>query len=547
MQSSSDLVYSPRRSRADAACLVFVLGIAIIWTSAAIWWHPQLERGDAFIFRDASHVLTVTDDLLSGRTLYKDVFYAYGPIAASTYTVAARLFGNSPTTLLCMQQLLSLTVVALSYRLLRAMLSERAATCFLIVALFPLILLPGSSLADFSGLDYVSLERIPVLLIALLWKRPEERRLWDGLTLGCLLGLLQGVKFGGAFVAGAALLVTDLCYLPEINRDRLSRLCWLKVNLVVLGMFCLIEAGWIAFAFGVLPQDIALDAVWPKYLLKSYQWYVGASDRWPTWHNAGYFVTAQLLVVSCIPLALFGILASFRKRAKLPDFDARCHAGRAVYLAAFFFIGAAIYFRHVWHFTQYAWTLVLAASLGFHYWNVTSRMALAALWLPTIAWSAKAIFFRSADPLLVRETFASGDALWVDHSRRTQLKSLRTALLSRQNDATPARGVIFFPEGGGLHHLFGIPHSARFFWFMGGLVQRHDEDDFVKSVSESDSIVVFFRGHQLHPPETDPNQWAREISLAPTFQPALAERLRGLLGAPIMIDDRCWVFPVKRR
>lgn len=526
--------------------LLFCLGVALAWTSAQLHWHPTAELWHGFIFRDAGHVLTIADQLLQGRTLYKDIFYQYGPFSAWFYASVAAVVGNSPATLLTMQQALSLVVAALAYRLLRSALPQTQTILFLIIGLFPLLLQPGSSLAEFSGLDYVSWERILLLAIALAWKPPEQRTGWYAVTQGGLLGSLQLIKFGSAFVAGAALLLVDLFYLREFAATRSSRRHWLVVNLILLAAFAVVEGGWIGAAFSFLPHQIAWDAIWPFYMLESYASYVIGADRWPRWQNAGYLLVAQLPAVTAVLLVAYSAVREARSGRVGTLLGDRGFGGFA-FLAVFFFIGLTIYFQHVWHIYQYLWAIMLAAGWAIRYARLPLQAALLALWLPAFAVSAKALLPRQPAAALVLETFPNGDKIWLEPRVRTQLAALREYLVTLTPATSSDLRVLFFPDAGGLHHFLKSPPGMRFFWFTGGgLVQKGDEAQFSSDFSALDAVVVFFKQPRNRSPGSDPAEWSRELFSKPAFGSDLNQAMRSVLADPVRIDDQCWVFPVQR-
>ena len=509
-------------------------------------WHPTAELWQGFIFRDAGHVLTIADQLLQGGALYKDIFYQYGPFPAWFYTSVAAVFGNSPATVLTMQQVLSLVVAGLAYRLLRSALPQTQTILFLIIGLFPLLLLPGSSLAEFSGLDYVSWERLLLLAIALAWKLPQQRTRWYAVAQGGLLGFLQLNKFGSAFVAGAALVLVDLFYVREFATTRSSRRQWLITNLILLASFALVEGGWIVAAFRFLPNQIAWDTIWPYYMLESYASYVIGADRWPRWQNAGYFVVAQLPAIAALFLFAYSVFRHASRRTPTAVFSGERAFGGFAFLAAFFLIGLTIYFRHVWHIYQYLWMIIPAAGWAIRDARLPLQAALLALWLPAFAMSVKGLLPRQPAAELVLETFPSGDKVWLEPVVQKRLAALHAYLLTLESPASSGPRILLFPDAGGLHHFFRAPARTRFFWFTGSLVQKHDEARFLEDFSSLDAVVVFFPQPQKSPPAPDPLAWSRQLFSRPAFGEELNRSIAARLAEPLMIDERCWVFPVVR-
>jgi hypothetical protein len=77
------------------------LAVASLALSAAvIIRRPDLVMGADFLFQDAGQSLLIADRMLSGASLYSDVFSQHGPVSAYVYTLVASLFGNTPTVYL---------------------------------------------------------------------------------------------------------------------------------------------------------------------------------------------------------------------------------------------------------------------------------------------------------------------------------------------------------------------------------------------------------------------------------------------------------------
>jgi hypothetical protein len=314
----------------------------------------------------------------------------------------------------------------------------------------------------------------------------------------------------------------------------------------LLGAFALVEGGWIATAFALLPREIAWDAIWPYFMLESYASYVIGADRWPRWQNLGYFIAAQLPAITA--LFLLGYSAFRQARGKTspsaPASDRRF--GAFAFLAAFFLIGLTIYFQHVWHIYQYLWLIMLAAGWGIRHLRIPFQIALLLLWLPAFAISAKAVLPRRSTADLVHEGFPNGDYLWLEPVVQKQVAAAREYLFALTSPASSGPKMMFFPDAGGLHHFFKSPPRTRLFWFTGSLVQKHDEARFLEDFSALDAVVVFFPQPQKRPPVPDPLAWSRQLFSRPAFSDELNRSMAARLTAPVMIDERCWIFPLRR-
>jgi len=191
--------------------------------------------------------------------------------------------------------------------------------------------------------------------------------------------------------------------------------------------------------------------------------------------------------------------------------------------------------------------IILAAGWAIRDTRLSLRAALLALWLPAFAISAKSALPRRAPPELILEKFPNGDELWLDAVVQKRLAAVYGYLLTLESPASRAPRILLFPDAGGLHHFFKSPPQTRLFWFTGSLVQEHDEARFLEDFSSVDAVVVFFPQPQKSAPVPDPLAWSRQLFSRPAFGEALNRSIAARLAKPMMIDERCWVFPVSRQ
>src|ERR1043166_7121179 len=118
---------------------------------------------------------------------------------------------------------------------------------------------PGSLIGGLTTAAYVPVERAALLACALCWTSPHRRTNRHAIAIGAVLGLWQAIRFGGAFVAGAAILIVDACSIAADPAMRRSIASWLRSSALIAATFIAFEVLWIALAFGALPRGVARD------------------------------------------------------------------------------------------------------------------------------------------------------------------------------------------------------------------------------------------------------------------------------------------------
>ena len=233
---------------------------------------------------------------------------------------------------------------------------------------------PGAYLQPYGGF-----ERILLLAIALSWRPLTERITARSVGLGLLLGLLPWIKFGSAFVAGAALFAADVIVLVE--RREIHPRNWRKIAIgnawILLGFL----VGQITLAIYLLvtqPPTIVKDAIWPAYMLGNYAGYVTSDIRFLRWQNLGYFLGAQLpvLVAATSFLLLLwrligGMPRAFQDRVTGPNERV---LGAFIFLFLFWFIGLSGYLAHVWLIMGYVWLPTIGAAYALYGLRPTLRL-----------------------------------------------------------------------------------------------------------------------------------------------------------------------------
>ncbi|HEV3049873.1 MAG TPA: hypothetical protein VGX50_06180, partial [Longimicrobium sp.] len=412
----------------DVGALLALVAGGVALGLAFLHNRPDLHHGAGFLFGDQGYSLHMTDALLDGRTLYADIASPYGPVAAHAYAAAAALYGNSAATYNAFFLAVSALNFGLVYVLLRRHVSRPAALLTAALGLVPSLLIPGALLGGFTSSPYVPLERTLLILLAIFWRPPDRRTRMDAYRLGLVLGIWPGIRFGAAFFAGAAMLVADaLCVASATERMGLGR--WARTLGGTLLVFVLCQVAWAAHAFATLPRAVAVDVLWPYYISGSYAGWVTPDLRWPGWYGWGIFF-GQYLTPAVGAVGAAWVVSRLWVRRGAPQWE---RGSLALLIPAFFFVlGALLFFRHVFHFHQFMWTLAVPVALLAQQAGGRARLALAALLVPCLALNLKATFLNPVDAALHRVRTPAGEVLWVSPAVATGL-----AAVLRAAGATP--------------------------------------------------------------------------------------------------------------
>ncbi len=533
-------------SRKDLLYVLALLLFSLLVTQIKLS-QPSLHSA-AFLFSDESHNFLVADALLKGAVLYKDVFYQYGYIPAYLYAGIAWLFGNSISTYLHLIQLLSAISIVAIYFLLRSVTSSANAFLITLLAILPQAIAPGAIAAGFTNSPYRTLEIILIAVCSLLWSSHYKQNLRWALLLGVCLGLWQGVKFGGAFVCGAAILLVDIYCLWGKSFARQTMKEWLMNRMVTLLGFLLIQLLWILISYSLLPKEIAKDVLLPLYMVDNYAGAVSSGDRYPSYISLRYFFSVQFVpLIGALGAIIFmvGNLGGLGRRESNPS-ESRAEYSRLLVPAMFFVLGSFIYFKQVWLYYAYAWTLTLG---GFYLFNTQKRFlrsAVVVVWLLAFAAFCKNSLFISADPSLVELELPNKEKLWVTPTTQRRITALNQIIsnrtssssIGRTTDAPPV--VVFYSLGAGMHSFFNVPYKGRHYWFMPGFVRPYDEESMVKNLDATDYWVVLNDSDNV---SADIDTWDGFI-ISP-LNPILREQISRRLREPIRVDPHCVVFPIK--
>ncbi len=457
--------------------------LSLAFSATAILRRPDLVRGAEFLFGDAGHNLLVADRLASGAVLYRDVFFPYGPLSAYVYSWCARALGNTPNVYLMLLAAISAANLALGF-LLVSRLVRGAAAIIVTVALASLLVIPGAIAGAFTISPYLVLERTSLLLLALAWSPPPSRTAVRSAYVGVILGVWQGVKFGGAFVGGAAWVAVDALYLASRATTRHDVRVWASRLTLTAAAFVGVEAFWIAVAFATLPSSMALDAVVPLYMFQGYS-VVTPAIRWPHWDGWRLAIGQYLLPLSAGVFGASGLLRWYRetdgRRSSLAP-----GAGGVALLLVFYLLGCLGYFHHIYHFQQFLWTLVPGAAVALVDTEPMVRVAALTAFAPGILLVARAVFVSASAPMIVTVQLPQGGAVSVNRAMADRLSALEPL-------AAGAHGAPFLvgPVASGWHYEFGVPTASRHsFFFAPELVRPYERQRFVDSLDRVAAVIA---------------------------------------------------------
>jgi hypothetical protein len=467
------------RSAEDVLATVALTIVALALSIATIVHRPQSTINTAFVFQDEGLNLLVASELASGAVLYRDLAYPYGPIPAYAHAAFAALFGNTPLAYLWFVSLLSSATIGLSYWVIRRAAAVPTAAFVAFVGMITAAIVPGSLIGGQTTAAYVSFERAMLLLAALLWRAPAWRPAKQSIAIGVALGVWQGVRFGGALVAGASVVVLDAASLVSSRVDRPAVATWLRSLAAIAAGFAVVEAAWIAIAFAMLPPAVARDTIWPSYMLETYAGWVTAEFRWLPWAGWRLFVAQYLVPCSA---GLLGAIGLYRWSAGQGQRD-----DGALFLPLIFFaVGCASYFRQVHHFRQFMWTLVPASAWELQRRGVTWRTALAVLWAPAFVTLLRSSLSAGAAPALVSVALPAGGTIVATPPLAARLEFLQRFVASEAANAA----VIYLDSGAGWYNAYRVPHATRHVWFAGfDAVRPYEEGGFVDALDRTAAVI----------------------------------------------------------
>jgi hypothetical protein len=496
--------------------------LLVVIASLTLLKPPEIWR-DREWFMDGGLTLNAADRLLHGEKLFSDVFYQYGPVSIELYVLWSKVFGNSISS----YQALNLLCMLLNCVLLFKVLQHAGLSISTIVVAF-LALLPYFVAPD-PAVFYYHFEKTLILVVVLLWRPPEQRSVQRSLALGCVIGLMQWVRFGAAAGVLAAVFILDL-----MLEKAFSRRLVLTTLSYVAGFF-LVEGALAARFFVTLPKDVALETLWPGYMAGSYSVYA-ADLRYPRFLSLNYFIGRQLPIALCAVLAvgaLFLVVRSkvFKKRAALliPGlaFAAYC----------------CFYYKQSWHYYIGSWLLILPAAAVIEQFSLAPKAIVAVLLLPALYLGLRADLFPSRDSELQAAVLPNGEKLWLSQEVINRNQALVNRL--RELRDQPARRDVLFVSrtpvlwASHLYFFDQIPQPARHSMIFPGWLRPRDFQLLPATLDRSKAVVLLQDADQGSPSK-DACQWESHPYPRP-----YCEQMTARLEEPIKVDDTCWIFPIR--
>jgi hypothetical protein len=527
---------------AGVCLLVSMLGLVL--SSAAMIRRPDRYITFEYVLGDHSLNLLVADELQSGHLLYRDIFYHYGPVPAYAYAGFARLLGNTPTSFLTFHQLVGFVTLGLLTWLLQRSVRTLTACFVVIMGVLPVFLTPGALLGSYTSSAYIPLERLCLVLLALAWVPPASRGLGRAALLGLILGLWQGVKFGGAFYAGLGVLLTDALALALVRPSPLGH--WVKMLAVTGASFLAVEAGWAVLAFSFLPRPVAVDALWPQYMLVQYASL--AASPLPVWDGWRYFLGQQLTPLVGVLLGLAAVAgalrAAFRKQGAGGPGLASPDSMRLFVPFAFFLLGFFGYFRHVHLPLQYVWAGCLAGALVVDRLPRPAWLILGLCWLPGFGLMLKTDLVSGHSPDVRACRMPAGDVLYLTEEEDQLVSGITEELARLRSEEADRDCVLFYPSGAGMHHYYGIPRAGRHVWYLAGFVRPYESAE-VSSALGHEYALVFVSDRPITEPRSDPGEMFNAMFARPVFDGEICDALRSRLHDPVPVGSRCLVYRVR--
>ena len=460
---------------------VAVVGLALTLAVSHLWLRPDLNWTVRYVLGEEGNQLYRAARLAQGRHLYSEIALQYGPLAVHLYSAFSTVVGNTITAVLAFHIVSSVLAIVLAYVFVRRHVDVVTALQVTLFGFLPLMLTPGGILGTYGNVEYMSWERVCLIAVLLAWRPPHDRRVGHAVWVGVGLGVWQWVKFGGAFFAGAALIVADLCYVLA-DRSRFGRT--VTRNLATLGAFLAVQALLVAHVWATVPPHIAAEALWPAYVETSYSW------THPGWEGWTHFLGQQLLPLSCALLGVtaVGMLLKTRTGTRVTSTHS---SDDALLLGPLYYAVAATgYFGHVHLYYQAAWALVPGAAWVLRRSHVAVRLVVMLVWLPSTLLLLKIIFWNpsAGQPL----ELPGGERIWATREAVAQIESMARQVAAIDPSLDPPHFATTFLNwgGGGFHHYYNPNMDLRNHMLASPVFRSYDADEFFAKLDRIDVIII---------------------------------------------------------
>ena len=418
------------------------------------------------LFQDGGVNHYLAWQLNSGKTLYEDIAYPYGPLPALLYAGFSAAVGNGQSCHALYQGILHLVFAVLLVLAVARLSAPLPAACALAIGLFL-----------FGTQPYHPVERIIMAVILLAWEPPEKRGLRRAVMVGVLLGLWQWCKFGGAIYMAGALLAVDI-FLLFSNRSGINPWRnWFLNTLQAAGIAAAFECARVVHAFTVLSPDVARDAVFPAFTFRHYQT-MEADERYPVWLGWRYFLFRQAVpFMGCVA----AVALAYRLALVPSQGDIRRRAGLLV-PAAFFLLGIGTYMGHSYNRMMYQWALVpviagcMPARLSVG-WLAVLMLALPSQWF----WAKELMGVPKPDTVL-----PNGDRI----AMGTGWLGAWQALENHRLNSTDLRPLLIVPVGAGYYFQAQTTPPMRCTWILPAYITDRDREQFKAKLDQFSGVAL---------------------------------------------------------
>ena len=470
------------RSRRVHFVAALAVAVAVVTLAVShLWFRPDLNWTSGYVLGEEGNQLYRAERLAQGQQLYSEIALQYGPLAVHLYAAFSMAVGNTITAVLTFHAISSVLAILLAYVFVRRHVGVVTALQVTLLAFVPLMLTPGGGLGTYANTEYISWERICLIWVLLAWRPPHDRLIRHAAWVGVALGAWQWVKFGGAFFAGAALVVADLCYVLA-DRSLLTRS--VERNLATLGAFLVVQSVLVAQVWTTTSPHIAAEVLWPAYVATAYAW---THPEWSWWP---YFLGQQLLPLSCAVLGLTAV--GIRLKARRGTRTARTDGGDDALLLApvYYALAATAYFGHVHLYLSAAWALVPGAAWVLRRSHVGVRLAMVLVWLPSTVLLLKIVFWNPVAGQLL--DLPGGERIWATRQEVAQIESMasQVATIDPSMDPPHFAAALLAWGGGGFHHYYNPNVDLRNYMLTSPAFRPYDAAEFFEKIDRIDVIII---------------------------------------------------------
>jgi hypothetical protein len=494
------------------------LGLLLILCLGFGTWKLQMREKISdytFLIGEGGTPLYRAEQLAKGKVLYRDVACQYGPLPVYLFTGWTMLFGNTPSALGFWSLAWGTAAMALMLRLVGSLLPPWWALIAVLVTSF-------QNLIHYAGgSEYVGFERVLILGFLLTWRAPAARSPARGVILGLLLGIWQLTKFGGAFVAGSALVAVDVLWLLCARTELSGWSRWLRSCLATLSVFATIQISWVVAVFSLCPKALALDTIWPYYLKETYD-ALPADSRYPHWSSWKHFLVTQLPLLASLVLACLAVIYHARKLTlERKNLDAASRTSRVWPLLVggmFYAFAIPAYLGNVWLWYKYQFAIVLAALAFFLSRRRPALLVYLLCFCPGVFIMLKSTFWRTAVPETVVQV--SGQ-MTIDVPRDM---SEEFSVLMEKTTAINGTGkfvVLFAGWGGGAFHIApNSNYSLRSYLVTPLAFREYDRVELREKINTVGAFIVY-----RYEPDTTPDETIVQ-TIGPEFWASIQARQR---------------------